>query len=130
VGEICDRCLHAATTAIEHAAIEDAAIEHRGPRWLPAPATGPIGQPRSIGIAILLSAVTFGIYTYGWVYKTYDEMKRHTGQGIGGGIGLPLDLFPQAADLLPRPDGDQRDVRVRRPLQRPGSRGGSGCSCR
>jgi hypothetical protein len=63
------------------------------PQYAPAPATGPIGQPRSIGTSVLLAIVTFGIYTFVWTYKTYDEMKRHSGQGIGGAVGLILDIF-------------------------------------
>jgi hypothetical protein len=45
---------------------------------------GPVGQTRGTGIAILLAIVTLGIYTLVWWYKTHEEMKRHTGQGIGG----------------------------------------------
>lgn len=53
-----------------------------------APPAGPIGQPRPIGICILLAVVTLGIYTYVWTYKTQEELKRHTGTGLGGGLGL------------------------------------------
>jgi Domain of unknown function (DUF4234) len=53
----------------------------------------PIGQVRSTGICILLSIVTLGIYQYVWFYKVHDEMKRHTGQGIGGGIALLLTFL-------------------------------------
>jgi hypothetical protein len=53
----------------------------------------PIGQVRSTGICILLSIVTLGIYQYVWYYKVHDEMKRHTGQGIGGGIALLLTFL-------------------------------------
>jgi hypothetical protein len=51
-------------------------------------AAGPLGQPRATGKSILLAIVTIGIYTYVWTYKTHDELKRHTGQGLGGGLGL------------------------------------------
>jgi Domain of unknown function (DUF4234) len=53
----------------------------------------PIGQVRSTGICILLAIVTLGIYQYVWFYKVHDEMKRHTGQGIGGGIALLLTFL-------------------------------------
>jgi hypothetical protein len=65
-------------------------------QWSPAPAAppaGPIGRPRNIGISILLAIVTLGIYALVWTYKTYEEMKQHTGQGIGGAIGLLLEIF-------------------------------------
>ena len=55
--------------------------------------TGPIGQVRSTGICILLYFVTLGIYSLYWYFKTHEEMKRHSGQGIGGGIALILALF-------------------------------------
>ena len=49
---------------------------------------GPLGQPRSIGVCILLAIVTLGIYTFVWVYKTHKEMKLYSGRGLGGGLGL------------------------------------------
>ena len=53
----------------------------------------PLGKIRSTGTCILLMIVTFGIYGLFWYYSTHDEMKRHSGQGIGGGIALLLALF-------------------------------------
>lgn len=53
----------------------------------------PIGKPRSIGISILLGIVTLGIYTFVWTYMTHDELKQHTGQGLGGALGLIVYLF-------------------------------------
>jgi hypothetical protein len=59
-----------------------------------APAgSAPIGQVRSTGTCILLTIVTLGFYTWYWYYKTHEEMKQHTGQGIGGGIALLLAIF-------------------------------------
>ncbi len=57
------------------------------------PADGPIGQVRSTGVCILLTIVTLGFYTWYWYYKTHDEMKQHTGNGIGGGIALLLAIL-------------------------------------
>ncbi len=45
---------------------------------------------RDTGTCILLTIVTLGFYTWYWYYKTHEEMKQHTGQGIGGGIALLL----------------------------------------
>jgi hypothetical protein len=55
-------------------------------------ADGPIGKVRSTGTCVLLTIVTLGFYTWYWYYKTHDEMKQHTGQGIGGGIALLLAI--------------------------------------
>ena len=50
--------------------------------------TGPLGQPRGIGFGILLYIVTLTFYSWYWVYKTQEEMKLHTGEGLGGVLGL------------------------------------------
>jgi hypothetical protein len=49
---------------------------------------GPVGEVRSTGMCILLTIVTIGFYSLYWYYKTHDEMKRHTGSGLGGGLAL------------------------------------------
>lgn len=58
-----------------------------------AEARGPVGKIRPTGIAILLAIVTFGIYTLYWYFATHDEMKKHTGEGLGGVLALVLALF-------------------------------------
>ena len=50
--------------------------------------TGPLGQPRGIGFGILLFVVTIGFYGWYWAFKTHEEMKQHTGEGLGGVLGL------------------------------------------
>lgn len=57
------------------------------------PTDGPVGKVRSTGTCILLSIVTLGIYSIYWYYKTHEEMKQHTGNGIGGVVALLLALF-------------------------------------
>jgi hypothetical protein len=49
---------------------------------------GPLGQRRGIGFGILLFIVTLGFYGWYWAFKTQEEMKQHTGDGLGGVIGL------------------------------------------
>lgn len=39
---------------------------------------------RSIGTMIILSIITFGIYTLYWVIKFQIELKERTGEGFGG----------------------------------------------
>lgn len=55
--------------------------------------TGELGKIRGTGACILLTIVTLGIYSIYWYYKVHDEMKRHSGDGIGGPIALILALF-------------------------------------
>jgi hypothetical protein len=57
-----------------------------------APA-GQIGKVRNTGTCILLFIVTLGIYGWFWYFNTHEEMKRHTGEGIGGAVALILGIF-------------------------------------
>jgi hypothetical protein len=52
-----------------------------------------LGKIRGTGMCIFLSIITFGIYSLVWYYSTHDEMKRHSGQGMGGGLALVLAFF-------------------------------------
>jgi hypothetical protein len=56
-----------------------------------------VGKVRPSGLAMLLFVVTFGIYGLVWWYLVHDEMKRHTGQGIGGLVALLLAIFVSPA---------------------------------
>lgn len=57
-----------------------------------AAAAGPVGKIRSTGTCVLLTIVTLGFYTWYWWYKTHDEMKQHSGEGVGGPIALLLAI--------------------------------------
>ena len=74
----------------------------------PAPAVGPPGMVRSPVTVILLSIITLGIYALYWYYAVFTELKEHTGQGVGGPIGLLLGLCvgPVNAFLLPAEIGN------------------------
>jgi uncharacterized protein DUF4234 len=37
--------------------------------------------------------VTLGIYAAVWYYQVHTEMKRHSGQGLDGGMALLLSLL-------------------------------------
>ena len=52
--------------------------------------TGPLGSPRGIGFGIVLFIVTIGFYSWYWVFKTQEEIKQHSGEGIGGVVGLVI----------------------------------------
>lgn len=53
----------------------------------------PVGEVRETSTCILLTIVTLGFYTWYWYYKTHEEMKQHTGTGIGGPVALILAIF-------------------------------------
>ncbi|WP_206515946.1 DUF4234 domain-containing protein [Nocardioides pantholopis] len=66
------------------------------PAYAPGPyqgGAGPIGQVRSTGTCIALAICTLGIYSIVWFYKVHQEMKEHTGTGLGGGVALLLALL-------------------------------------
>jgi hypothetical protein len=52
--------------------------------------TGPLGQPRGIGFGILLFIVTIGFYGWYWAFKTHEEIRQHSGEGVGGVLGLVI----------------------------------------
>ena len=54
---------------------------------------GPIGAVRSTGLQMLLFLVTFGIWSLVYYYQTHEEMKRHSGEGVGGVLALVLSFF-------------------------------------
>ena len=54
---------------------------------------GPLGKRESIGLQVLLSVVTFGLYDVYWAYKSHEEIKQHSGEGIGGLLGVIIYLF-------------------------------------
>ena len=68
----------------------------------------PIGLPRGIGFGILLFIVTLGFYGWYWVYKTEEEMKQHTGDGLGGVLGLVIWILlsPVMAFVIPSEIGN------------------------
>src|ERR1700693_3211487 len=51
---------------------------------------GPVGNTRSIGLSILWAVLTLGIYTFVWTYKTQEEMRRYSRNGVGGVVGLVI----------------------------------------
>jgi uncharacterized membrane protein YdfJ with MMPL/SSD domain len=62
-----------------------------------------LGERRSVGAEIILFVITFGLYGWYWAYKNHQAMKRETGGGIGGFVGLLLWVLlnPVSAFLIP-----------------------------
>jgi len=80
---------------------------------------GPIGKARGVLFVILVSILTLGIYHLYWVYKVFDEMKQHTGNGIGGVLGLviaivinPVNYFVMPSEVGTMYRGDGRSAPV------------------
>jgi len=55
--------------------------------------TGAIGELRKPLTVVLLTIVTCGIYGLWWYYRNFEDMKQHSGEGVGGGLGLLLAIF-------------------------------------
>ena len=76
------------------------------PPAAPRPPLGPPGKGRSTGLVILVTIVTFGIWTLVWSYQNGDELKRHNRTGPGGGLYLlftlvfmPITMFLLADEI-------------------------------
>ena len=80
----------------------------------PASTSGPLGQPRGIGFVILIFIITFGIYGIYWAYKTHEELKVHTGEGLGGVLGLVICILIWPGERLRHPIRGREDVQARR----------------
>ena len=84
-----------------------------------ATTTGPLGQQRGILFGILMFIVTIGIYSLYWTFKTYEEIKQHSGIGLGGVLGLVIWILlsvvtffelPSEVGKLYRADGREAPV--------------------
>jgi hypothetical protein len=69
-----------------------AAQSHRYPQ-----PRGPIGEVRGTALQMLLFVITLGVWGYVYVFETHDEMKRHSGEGLGGPLALIISLFATIA---------------------------------
>ena len=65
--------------------------------------TASLGQKRGIGFGILVFIVTLGLYGWYWAYKTQEELKLRTGDGLGGVLGLVIWILisPVSAFVIP-----------------------------
>jgi Domain of unknown function (DUF4234) len=65
--------------------------------------TGPLGRRRGVGFGLLMFVVTLSFYGWYWSFKTHEEMKQHTGDGVGGVVGLVIWILinPVSAFVIP-----------------------------
>jgi hypothetical protein len=66
---------------------------NHAPMTASASSRGPIGETRSIGLSILWMILTLGIYGLYWTYKTHEEIRRYSDNGIGGVLGLVVYIL-------------------------------------
>ena len=80
---------------------------------------GPLGKRENIGLQVLWSVLTFGLYGIYWAYKSHEEIKVHTGEGVGGVVGaviyvlvgiVTLFLLPIEIEKMYKRDGRQSPV--------------------
>lgn len=78
---------------------------------------GPVGKIRGTGVVLLLTIVTAGIYGLYYFYATHDEIQRHSGRGIGGGVGLLVAILAGVISsfLLPNEVGQLYENRGQKP---------------
>ena len=61
---------------------------------------GPVGKVRNPWAVIGLSIITLGIYYLYWTYSVFQETKDHSGDGVGGVIGLVIALVVGVVNLF------------------------------
>jgi Domain of unknown function (DUF4234) len=54
---------------------------------------GPAGQIRPTGMIMLLFFVTLGVWGLVYYFQTHEEMKRHSGEGLGGVLALVIAII-------------------------------------
>lgn len=47
----------------------------------------------SKGMTIFLTIITLGIWSFFWVYRTSEDLKKYNGDGLGGVIALVIHFF-------------------------------------
>jgi Domain of unknown function (DUF4234) len=79
-------------------------------------AHGPVGKRRGVVFVLLITLVTLGIYSLYWVYKTQQEIKDYSGDGLGGVLGLVIWILisPVSAFVIPSEIGTNLFARAGR----------------
>lgn len=72
----------------------DPGVAPAPPPWAQyAQSTGPLGTMRPTGMTMLLFFVTLGIWGFVYYFQTQEEMKRHSGEGVGGVLALVIAVI-------------------------------------
>lgn len=45
------------------------------------------------GVVILLTIVTFGVWSLVWTYRTCEDLRRYNGVGLGGVVGVIVQIL-------------------------------------
>lgn len=69
---------------------------------------GPIGKRENMVVQFLLALVTCGLYGVYWAYKSHEEVKLHSGEGVGGAVGAVIYFFAGIVTLFLLPIEIQR----------------------
>jgi Domain of unknown function (DUF4234) len=56
------------------------------------PSAKAIGQPRGVAFVIIVGLLTLGLYLIYWAYKTGEDIKQYSGEGLGGILWLVIWL--------------------------------------
>jgi hypothetical protein len=56
------------------------------------PSVGAVGKVRGPWFVALIGLLTLGIYWLYWYYKTGEEMKQYSGEGLGGVLWLVIAM--------------------------------------
>ena len=72
----------------------------------------PIGRPPesiggvyySVGLTILLTIVTLGIWAFLWTYRTSEDLKKYNGDGLGGVLGIVIYLLINVVQMFTIPN--------------------------
>jgi hypothetical protein len=70
------------------------------PPLVPSSGWGPVGKVRNPWFVAFISIITLGIYYLYWQYQVFKELKDHTGEGVGGVIGLVIALVIGVVNLF------------------------------
>ena len=58
----------------------------------PQPRPPPWASHAGVAFVIIISIITLGIYLIYWYYKTGEELKRYSGEGLGGVLWLVIGI--------------------------------------
>ena len=47
----------------------------------------------SKGLTIFLTIITLGIWSFFWVYRTSEDLKKYNGDGLGGVLGVVIYIL-------------------------------------